>query len=140
MDDENTVVVKKKIRVMTYEIDFAGIVSNQVYPRWLEDMRMEILQKFGDLREMMSSGTLPVLAHMEIDFKRPLKLLDEVDARMWVEEMGDTRWVIKAEFRKGDQLCTRAVQWGVFVDTRTMRPCSAPESFPRLSKGSSKAS
>ena len=128
-------VVKRKIRVMTYEIDFAGIVSNQVYPRWLEDMRMDILSQFGDLGEMMRSGIIPVLAHMEVDFKRPLRLLDDVDAEMWVEEMGDTRWVIRAEFRKGEQVCTKALQWGVFVDTKTMRPCSAPDSFPRV-KGS----
>jgi acyl-CoA thioester hydrolase len=29
--------------IKTYDIDFAGIVSNIVYIRWLEDLRLKIL-------------------------------------------------------------------------------------------------
>ena len=31
--------VQHSFRVMTYDIDFAGIVSNISYIRWLEDLR-----------------------------------------------------------------------------------------------------
>ncbi len=51
---------------------------------------------------------------------------------MWVEEMSDTRWVLKSEFRKGDEVSARAMQWGVFVDSETPRPCPAPDIFPRI--------
>ena len=30
--------------VQTYDIDFANHVNNQVYVRWLEDLRMELLR------------------------------------------------------------------------------------------------
>lgn len=32
------------LSVQTYDIDFAGIVSNIVYVRWLEDMRLKIME------------------------------------------------------------------------------------------------
>lgn len=131
-DQSERVEITRKIRVMTYEVDFAGIVSNQVYFRWLEDMRMDITSLFGDFRDILAKGVVPILAHTEIDYKRPLRLLDEVDGVMWVEEMGDTRWVLKAEFRKGEVVCARSLQWGVFVDTKSLRPVSAPDIFPRV--------
>jgi len=31
--------VRHSFRVMTYDIDFAGVVSNITYTRWLEDLR-----------------------------------------------------------------------------------------------------
>ncbi len=117
---------------MTYDIDFAGVLSNQVYQRWLEDMRMALMDQFVDIRELMESGSVPVLARTEIDFKRPVFLLENVRCRMWVEELHGMRWSVKAEFLKGDHVCARAYQYGVFVDSKTFRPVEAPETLPRI--------
>jgi acyl-CoA thioester hydrolase len=35
--------VEINLPVRTYDIDFAGVVSNTVYVRWLEDLRLEML-------------------------------------------------------------------------------------------------
>jgi len=34
-------LIEVPLPVRTYDIDFAGIVSNIVYIRWLEDLRLE---------------------------------------------------------------------------------------------------
>jgi len=33
-------IVERAIEIKTYDIDFAGIVSNIVYVRWLEDLAL----------------------------------------------------------------------------------------------------
>lgn len=132
--EERQFMVTRKIRVMTYEIDFAGIVSNQVYFRWLEDMRMDLLTRYMDLRDMLKDGRLPVLAHSEIDYRRPLKLLDEVEGRIWVDELNGPKWSLASEFVRDGVIVARAKQWGVFIDTNTFRPVDAPEAFPQVLK------
>jgi len=126
-------VIERDFRAMTYEIDFAGVLSNQVYQRWLEDMRMALMDRYVDIRKLMRGGSVPVLARTEIDFKRPVYLLEDVKCRMWVEELQGVKWAIRAEFLKGDQVCARAYQYGVFVDTETFRPVEAPGDLPRVS-------
>ncbi len=126
--------VERDIRVMTYEVDFAGVVSNQVYHRWLEDLRMDLISRYMDLRELLKAGSVPVLAHTEIDFKRPLKLLDDVKGVMWVEELEGPKWSLRAQFKKGDTVCAEAKQWGVFVETSSFRVVDAPAQLPRVKK------
>jgi len=48
-------LVSLDIRVQTYDIDFAGHVNNQVYVRWLEDLRMEML---GLVEQLLDTADL----------------------------------------------------------------------------------
>jgi acyl-CoA thioester hydrolase len=47
--------------VKTYDVDFAGIVSNIVYVRWLEDLRLELLARTCPLARLVAEGIGPVL-------------------------------------------------------------------------------
>lgn len=122
--------VKRTFTAMTYEIDFAGVLSNQVYQRWLEDMRMDMLGKYADIRDIFASGSVPVLARTEIDFKKPVRLMEKVIGTMWVHELQGPKWALGCEFRLGDVVCARSMQYGVFVDTRTFRPTDKPDVLP----------
>jgi len=130
--DDRPYLVTRKIKVMTYEIDFAGVASNQVYFRWLEDMRMDLLLARMDIREMLQRNVVPVLAHSEIDYRRPVRLLDELEGRIWVEELHGPKWSLSSEFARGEEIVARAKQWGVFIDLRTFRPVDAPPEFPQV--------
>ncbi len=44
------------IKVMTYDIDFAQIVHNAVYIRWLEDLRTELLVGTYSIEAMLADG------------------------------------------------------------------------------------
>jgi len=39
-------LVPLPLKAQTYDIDFAFHVNNQVYVRWLEDLRMEVLRGY----------------------------------------------------------------------------------------------
>ena len=125
-----------KIPVRTYDIDFAGIVSNIVYIRWLEDLRLGMLEAYFPLQTQAEQGIGPVLVSTQIEYKRPIRLFDNVVGRMWVTELGTTRCNLQAEFSANDVITTTAAQVTVFISTQTMRPVPIPaalrEQYQRL--------
>ena len=118
----------------TYDIDFAGIVSNIVYIRWLEDLRGQMLAEHYPVEMMRATGVGPVLLHTDIHYRRALRLGDRPLGRMWVAETRRTRWVLRAEFILEDAVVCEARQTGAFVDYASMRPVPVPESLRRALK------
>ena len=80
--------IRYSFKVMTYDIDFAGVVSNIVYVRWLEDLRNLLAEQALSLGEAMKRGIVPALMRTEIDYLAPVRYPDVVDARMWLEDTG----------------------------------------------------
>jgi acyl-CoA thioester hydrolase len=123
--------ISHSFKVMTYEIDFAGVVSNIVYIRWLEDLRNLLAEEALSLGEAMKRGIVPTLVRTEIDYLAPVRYPDTVDARMWMDETGRAKWVLGAEFvsHASGQLTARAKQTGLFVSLQTLRPVPLPEEY-----------
>ncbi|HEY9803324.1 MAG TPA: thioesterase family protein [Leptolyngbyaceae cyanobacterium] len=116
-----------KIPVRTYDIDFAGIVSNIVYIKWLEDLRLKFLEEHLPIHQQMEQGYVPVLAGTEIEYKRPIKLIDQVIGRLWASDLGRLKWTVQAEILSNNQLAAVAIQKGAFINLQTGRPISIPE-------------
>ncbi len=119
-------LVELNLPVRTYDIDFAGLVSNIVYIRWLEDLRLQILAEYLPLEQQLAQGYGPVLASTHIEYKLPLRLFDRPLGQMWLDNLGRTSWTVKAEILANGQVAAVATQAGVFVDYTTMRPVSVP--------------
>lgn len=113
----------------SYDIDFAGIVSNIVYHRWLEDMRLILLGRMMPLDRMGSLGLVPTLAQTLIDFRTPVRFGERVRARQAITRMGNTSFVFETEMRRATdgQLVALARNTAVLVDARTGRPRPLPE-------------
>lgn len=119
--------------VRTYDIDFAGIVSNLVYIRWLEDLRLQMLAEFFPLDAAMQTlGIAPVLLRTEIDYKRAIRLFDAVQGRMTLAEAGSVRQVLAAEFTVDGRLHAAARQTTCFIDLASGRPVPTPDAIRRL--------
>jgi acyl-CoA thioester hydrolase len=119
---------------MTYDIDFAGIVSNISYVRWLEDLRNLFAEQALSLGDAFGRGIAPALMHTEIDYLAPVRFPDIVTGRMWLAEHGRSKWEVAAEFQSqvSDQLVARARQIGVFVSLETLRPVRLPKEYQNL--------
>lgn len=115
------------IPVKTYDIDFAGIVSNIVYIKWLEDLRLKFLEEHLPINQLMEQGYVPVLAGTEIEYKRPIKLIDQVIGRLWASDLGRLKWTVQAEILSNNQLAAVAKQKGAFVDLQNGRPMKIPD-------------
>ena len=124
-------VVEHSFRVMTYDIDFAGVVSNISYIRWLEDLRNLFAEQALSIGEAFRRGIAPTLMRTEIDYLAPVRFPDLVTGRMWLAAQGRSKWELVAEFQSQatDKLAARAKQIGVFVAVDTLRPVRLPEEF-----------
>mgnify|MGYP003388021920 CR=1 FL=1 len=69
--------VGSDIYVGTYDIDFAGHVSNIVYLRWFEALRLQIFDKYYPLEELMDDGFLPIISAHYVEYKRAVNLFDK---------------------------------------------------------------
>lgn len=119
--------VKLIIPVKTYDIDFAGIVSNIVYIRWLEDLRLKCLDEYLPIGKLIAQGYAPILAGTEIEYKRPIRLCDQVEGHLWLHKLGRLKLTLKAEFFSNHELAATAIQKGAFINLQNCRPIPIPE-------------
>jgi acyl-CoA thioester hydrolase len=113
--------------IRPYDIDWGGIVSNIVYVRWLEDLRMELLRTNFPTYEVLAESLMPVLIRTEIDYRSALRFHDVCTGHIVVEGIGRVSMKLRAAFRKRDgEIAAEARQTGVFVNSRTGRPVSLP--------------
>jgi len=131
--NEDRYPVSHEFEVKSYEVDFAGIVSNQVYLRWSEDLRTKLLDQFVSILDLFKTGKVPVLAHTGVDYKYPARLKDTVTGKMWVEELNGPKWSLRGEFWIGERMCAKVFHSGVWVDAKTFRPTRAPDVMPHVS-------
>src|SRR5437867_3679426 len=98
--------------VASYEVDYAGILSNQVYLRWLEDMRTAFMGRWLSLEDAYERGLVPVLTRTEIDYRAPLRLGERVLGCMWAGRLGRASGELASEIRRLDDqsVCAAAVQ------------------------------
>lgn len=122
------IAVQVKFAIRPYDVDMAGIVSNIVYVRWLEDLRMELLGQHFPPAELLKRGLLPVVARTEIDYRASLRFLDHCTGEMRVVELGRTSVKLSASFHDASgRLVAEARQVGVFIDAKTGAPVPLPE-------------
>jgi len=131
-EDKKILLVKKEIKVASYDIDFAGIVSNISYIRWLEDLRLAWLEKYFSLGKQIEAGFTPILLETWIEYHHAIRMFDQPTGFMWVNRLHSHKWRIKAEIRVKDKVMATAEQKGVFVDGKKWLPIRIPEKLKQL--------
>ena len=119
-------IVELALPIRTYDIDFAGIVSNIVYVRWLEDLRLAMLAEAYPITRALADGVAPILLETQITYERPVTIQDALRGRMWVTDMGRVKWHVAAEFAIAERVHARATQSGIFIRLSTRRPIAPP--------------
>jgi acyl-CoA thioester hydrolase len=111
----------------TYDIDFAGVVNNIVYVRWLEDLRLALMAAIYPVDRALREDVAPILLSTNITYDRPVTIQDAaLVGRMWVPAMERIKWHVAAEFSVGDQVHARAEQVGLFIKLSTRKPIAPP--------------
>lgn len=131
-EDKKILLIEKEIKVATYDIDFAGIVSNISYIRWLEDLRLAWLEKYFSLSEQVEAGFAPILLETRIEYHHAIRMFDQPTGLMWVSRLHSHKWRIKAEIRVEDRVMAIAEQKGVFVDREKWKPVRIPENLKQF--------
>jgi acyl-CoA thioester hydrolase len=120
------------LAIKTYDIDFAGIVSNIVYIRWLEDLRLKMLESHFPIENLMSKGYCPTVNSTEIRYQKALRLGDRPVGKMWMSQLGRLRCTLQAEICLDNRIVATATQVGFFINLETMRPIAMPEEFKHI--------
>jgi acyl-CoA thioester hydrolase len=111
----------------TYDIDFAGVVNNIVYIRWLEDLRLALMADVYPVDRALREDVAPILLSTNIEYDKPVTIQDRaLVGRMWVPKMERIRWHVAAEFAVGDTVHAHAEQVGLFIRLSTRKPIAPP--------------
>ncbi len=115
--------VELDLDIYTFDIDFAGHVSNITYIRWLEIGRLQLLVDAGmPTPELLAEGLAPLLVRTEIDYRLPLKLGDPVHLSADLAELRAASAAIDFRITSNGQLAATARQLGIFVRLDTGKP------------------
>jgi acyl-CoA thioester hydrolase len=115
--------VELDLDIYTFDIDFAGHVSNITYIRWLEIGRLQLLVDAGiPTPELLAEGLAPLLVHTEIDYRMPLKLGDPVHMSLDLAELRAASAAIDFRITSNGRLAAAARQLGIFVRLTTGKP------------------
>lgn len=130
---------KLHLPIRPYDVDVAGIVSNIVYVRWLEDLRSELLHSVFARGALGDSGLMPVVVRTEINYRASLRYADRCTGRMRVAEAGRTSLTLDASFvNERGETAADARQVSVFVAIATGRPAPVPDDLRALIMAGSK--
>ena len=124
-----------RLRVQTYDIDFAGVVSNIVFIRWLEDLRLGLMDLAYPLIQALAEDVAPILLATRITYRRPVTIVDPLVGRIRVAALGRVRWRLAAEFAVGAAIHAEAEQEGLFMRLSTRRPIAIPAPIRRWHGG-----
>jgi len=132
MMQKRTLNIDLPITVKTYDIDFMGIVSNISYIRWMEDLRLQFLEVHYPLQKLMSELIVPILSHTHLDYKRPIRMHDQVIGSIWMDKFDSSGWIANMEFTVNGKLAATGAQGGVFINIGTMKPANPPEGLQKI--------
>ena len=115
--------VEIDLDIYTFDIDFAGHVSNITYIRWLEIGRIQLLADVGfQTHDLLESGLAPLVIRTEIDYRLPLKLGDPVHMSLDLAQLRAASAAIDFRITSNGRLAAAARQLGIFVRMDTGKP------------------
>lgn len=127
------VLTTREIEVATYDIDFAGVVSNIVYVRWMEDMRLAMTRAphYLPLVSLIDNGEgiAPAVTKTEIHYRRAIKLGDQVTGTVWISSLTNRRITGHFEFHANGKLAAYGTQIGCFINIATKKFARTPQSW-----------
>ncbi len=127
MDTNRVMEVEMPIPVHGYDVDFMGIVNNTVYVKWLEDLRMAILDKYFPLQDMLKDGNSPILAETKVQYKYPVTFDSHLIGKCRIWLTGRSRWQAEHEISGDGRIYATAQQSGYYFNIERKRPVAFPD-------------
>lgn len=125
----DTPTIETQVQVMFFDTDSGGVVHNLAYLRFIEIARTQLGEQLGlSLADMTRTQRFPVVVRIEIDYKRPAVLGDNLLVQGRLESVERSRfWCAFRIIRPSDG--------AVMVESRQMlaivqMPAGKPQRIP----------
>jgi len=105
------------------DVDAMGHVNNAVFLTYLEEARIAYLLPFDARVENM------ILARVEIDFRAPVRMGDELEIGVRPSTVGTKSFGLEYEVRSGDTVAAEAKTVIVSFDYESGRSVELPEAW-----------
>lgn len=117
------------LTVRSTDVDVIGHVNNAKYLEYMEWARFDwLLQQGLTLEELRRRGFMPVVAHISINYRKELHMLEEVQIRTTVIKKGTKSFVIRHElYNQHEELAADGDVTMVMIDAKTRRSIALPE-------------
>ena len=132
MSDDSTpsgpIRIEREVRFR--DLDAMGHVNNAVYATYLEEARAAL---YRSVLGMTLAEADTVLAHLSIDFLRPITLESPFEVLLWTGPLGSSSIPMEYELRVAGDLMATAETVQVVIDRETGAPRPIPAQWrPRL--------
>ncbi|MED1915050.1 thioesterase family protein [Bacillus thuringiensis] len=116
------------LTVRSTDIDVIGHVNNAKYLEYMEWARFEWIWEQGfTLDELRRRAIMPVVVNININYRKELKMREEVTAITTVIKVGEKSFVIRQElYNAADVLVADADVTMVMIDANTRQSISLP--------------
>lgn len=117
---------ERTVDVRYQDHDTMGHVNNAVYVTYMEEARFDYLvERVGVSEDELNM----VVAHLEVDFRRPVQYAREVDVAVSVTEIGESSFTMVYEVRDDEGIAVEGETVQVTLDPETGEPCPVPEEW-----------
>lgn len=126
------------LTVRSTDIDVIGHVNNAKYLEYMEWARFDWIWKMGfTFDEMKRRGVMPVVVNININYRKELRLLEEVQVRTSVLKQGTKSFVIRHElYNQKEELVADADITMVMIDAQTRSSIPLPPEMTAALKAS----
>jgi tol-pal system-associated acyl-CoA thioesterase len=124
-----------KIKIYYEDTDAGGVVYYANYLRFMERARTEFLAEKGiNIAELHNQGLFFVVIHVDISYKRPVRLGETVDVSTEVVEVKSASMTMRNRVCKDNIVMVDALITFARID-RSGRPRRLPDSFKSCNSG-----
>ena len=104
-------------RVQYYETDMMGVVHHANYLRWMEEARIDFMDRLGfPYRRMEAEGVLSPVKSIRVNYLKPCTFGDEVDIIVRVQDFNGVVITIGYDMRLNGESIFTGTSEHVFLD------------------------
>lgn len=121
-----------------YECDRMGVTHHSNYVRFMEEARVDYLDKMGyGFDRVEAEGVVSPVISITCNYKHPSTFKDLIDIKVWINKFTEVRFEFSYEMRHGDKVVCTAQSTHCFMENG--RPVIISKRLPELYQAICKA-